>query len=316
MVTDIVRQAEREDTDRVYKNRSVLGLSGKDSLAAALLIKAHDPELWGDLEIFTTLTGADYPETLTWLKSIEDLLGKNVTFIDGNIFASIARRVSSDTGEAFLPSGKVRYCTREAKIQPFEKWLGSDTATLYTGIRVDESRTGYKANNRINSEFPLHKYKFDLAKVWALVLSLEKKYHPPMFYWPEMHQLCRETWDKEFPLFQGRFDELLTYPQKTILMAGRSRPNCFFCFNQRRYEVVWLYETHPELFEKMKSFESPRYSWIKDFPLNDLVKVRREAIKLRRAKAIVKAVSSANFGAVVDDDRFSGMASCGLFCGK
>jgi len=297
--------------------RQVLGLSGKDSLAAALLIKAHNPGLWAKLEIFTTLTGADYPETVQWLDAVPELLGKPVTKIDGDIFASIARNSSSDTGKAFLPNRQARYCTREAKLEPFEKWLNGDRVVLYTGIRHDENRIGYKASEQIESRFPLHDYQYGLAQVWQLILALPVKYQPPTFYWPEIHRLCREEWNAQTPLFEGRFDELLSFTQKVILMAGRSRPNCFFCFNQRRYEVVWLYENYPDLFEQMRSFEDESYSWIKDFPLADLTEERREAIKRRRAKVIVKAVSESNFGPVVGiGDGFEGMASCGLFCGK
>jgi len=280
--------------------RHVLGLSGKDSLAAALIIKAHDPELWESLEIFTTLTGADYPETLQWISVVPELMGKELVTIDGNA----------------LPSRNARYCTREAKLQPFEQWLGKDAATLYTGIRADEFRVGYKANDQVLSEFPLVKYEMDLAKVWLLILALPVQYRPPTFYWAEMHQLCRDVWDEQSPLFTGEFDRLLTFTQKVILMAGRSRPNCFFCFNQRRYEVVWMYETHPDLFERMQSFETLGYSWISDFPLADLSDAKRYEIKLRRAKTIVKAVTTAAFGAAVESDGFESMTSCGLFCGK
>ena len=99
--------------------RKVLGLSGKDSLAAALLIKAHDPRLWDELEIFTTLTGADYPETLAWIDAVPELLGKPIAKIDGDIFGAIARNSSGD-GRNFLPNRQARYCTREAKLEPFE----------------------------------------------------------------------------------------------------------------------------------------------------------------------------------------------------
>ena len=296
--------------------RKVLGLSGKDSLTAALLIKAHEPELWAEIEVFTTLTGADYPETLQWLNNIEKLLAKPVVKIDGDIFASIARNSSSDTDKAFLPSRRARYCTREAKLQPFESWLNGDKATLYTGIRADEIRTGYKADTQIQSEFPLVRYGFTLAKVWQLVLGLPHEFQPPTFYWPEMHQLCRDVWDEENPLFSGGFDSLLTHPQKVILMAGRTRPNCYFCFNQRRYEVVWLYENYPDLFERMQSFEKPGYSWLKDFPLSDLNEEKRKEIKRRRAKAIVRSISVRNFGPSIENDGFESMSSCGLFCGK
>jgi len=122
------------------ERREVLGISGKDSLSAALLIKAHKPDLWTRLELFTALTGADYPETIDWLERLPALLDKPIEFIDGDLPGAIARYSTGD--RAFLPSTRARYCTREAKIQPFEAWLGSDLATLYTGIRADEQRVG------------------------------------------------------------------------------------------------------------------------------------------------------------------------------
>lgn len=292
----------------------VLGLSGKDSLTSALLIKAHKPDLWEQIELFTTLTGCDYPETLSWLAQLPKLLGKDIAYIEGNLDSSIAQQSAKEGDKAFLPSQKQRYCTREAKIQPFEKWLGKDKAVLYTGIRADEARTGYKASNQVASEFPLVEFGFDLAKVWMLILSLPEEYRPPTFYWPEMHDLARQAWFEDqsslLPL-----DEFLTYPQQVQLMAGRSRPNCFLCFNQRRYEVVWLCETHPDLFEKMRGYEKAEYSWIRDFPLSELSEDKRNKIKWNRARKIARAVAKESFGEVLGDG-FETMASCGLFCGK
>jgi len=150
--------------------------------------------------------------------------------------------------------------------------------------------------------------------VWALILGLPKEYQPPTFYWESLHELARQVWREDMPLFQTELDAHLSHAQKVVLMAGRSRPNCYFCFNQRQYEVVWLREAHPDLFAQMAAYEKDEYCWIKDFPLRDLTQTRCDEIKLRRAKAIVKSVASQQFS--VELDGFEAMPSCGLFCGK
>jgi hypothetical protein len=37
----------------------------------------------------------------------------------------------------------MRWCTKNLKIKPFEKYVGEDPALLYIGIRADENREGY-----------------------------------------------------------------------------------------------------------------------------------------------------------------------------
>lgn len=53
------------------------------------------------------------------------------------------------------------------------------------------------------------------------------------------------------PSSQVRFgdhycDELPEWKSRQ-LFSGRTRANCFFCFFQRQYEILWLAETHPDL---------------------------------------------------------------------
>ena len=292
--------------------RHILGLSGKDSLCTALLLKAFEPKLYSKIEIFTTLTGADYPETVSWLSRLSGLLDKEVIKLNGNIFAAIENAKSEDQEHYFLPSIHKRYCTNEAKFKPFKSWINSEPATLYVGVRYDENRVGFKSN-KILTEFPLHKYRFDLSKVWSLIQGLEPKYRPPVFYWERLHLACKKAWAVEFPLFSS-FDSHISEIQKVILLSGRSRPNCFFCFNQRRYEVCWLYDYDYQLFQVMQSYEKKSYSWIKDFPLNKITPETVQGYANKRAKSVIKQVAANSFGA--ENDGFINMPSCGLFCGK
>jgi len=66
---------------------------------------------------------------------------------------------------------------------------------------------------------------------------------------------------------------------------ARSRSGCYFCFFQQKIEWVWLYEQHPELFNKAMEYEKDGYTWIQDEPLSELIKPERiEKIKLEYIK--------------------------------
>lgn len=46
----------------------------------------------------------------------------------------------------FLPSSNARWCTKKLKLEPFEKYVGSDPVVSYVGIRGDEEREGVYFN--------------------------------------------------------------------------------------------------------------------------------------------------------------------------
>lgn len=56
---------------------------------------------------------------------------------------------------------------------------------------------------------------------------------------------------------------------------SRSRSGCYFCFFQQKIEWIWLYEQHPDLYEKAMSFEKDGYTWIQNESLADLIKPER-----------------------------------------
>jgi len=63
---------------------------------------------------------------------------------------------------------------------------------------------------------------------------------------------------------------------------ARSRSGCYFCFFQQKIEWVWLYERHPDLFEKAVAYENEKegFTWNQHESLRDLIEPRRmEQIK-------------------------------------
>ena len=56
---------------------------------------------------------------------------------------------------------------------------------------------------------------------------------------------------------------------------NRSRSGCFFCFYQQKIEWVWLYEQHPEQFQKAIAYEKDGFTWMDDERLEELVMPNR-----------------------------------------
>lgn len=140
------------------KVRHVLGISGgKDSAALAIYVKTKYPSI--DLEFYTCDTGKELDETYQLIKNLEVYLGIRIKLLQG------AEKSSEDPFDhflkmygGFLPSSQARWCTKKLKLEPFEKYVGTDPVISYVGIRGDEEREGYISTKKnIQSIFPFRK---------------------------------------------------------------------------------------------------------------------------------------------------------------
>lgn len=204
------------------KVRHVLGLSGgKDSSALAIYMRDRVPEM----EYFFTDTGAELPETYDYLDRLEAFLGKRILRLSADRdFDHLLHNMHNN----FLPSPNTRWCTRELKIEPFERWIGDERAITYIGIRADEPRDGYKSTKtNITPAFPFKEAGLGLADIQRILA--ESGIGIPEYY----------KW--------------------------RSRSGCYFCFFQRKNEWVGLAKHHPELFERAKAYEKPPTEGVSSF---------------------------------------------------
>src|SRR5437763_401118 len=115
------------------KVRHILSLSGgKDSSALAVYMKDRVPEM----EYVFCDTHKELDETYEYLDRLQAFLGKPIV------------RLSDDRGfdhwlkvyGGYLPSSRMRWCTRMLKIKPFEDYVGDDPVLMYVGIRGDEDQ--------------------------------------------------------------------------------------------------------------------------------------------------------------------------------
>lgn len=222
--------------------RNILALSGgKDSAALAVYMrKVRKVE---NLEYVFMDTGYELPETYDFLNRMRAILGIEITALKPKRNFDFWLKIYGGC----LPSPQNRWCTRQLKIEPFENFIGDDSAFSYIALRADEDRMGYFSNQ--NNIVPYYPFIEDgLVKADVVNLLNEVGLGLPEYY------------------------------------AWRSRSGCFFCFFQRRIEWIGLYDNHPKLFEKASRYEKDHadgreYSWIQGETLESLIERRESVIK-------------------------------------
>jgi len=203
-------------------DKHVLGLSGgRDSAALAIYMRQHFPEL--DIEYYFSDTGKELPEVYDFLGKLEAYLGKTIHHLVNGDEKGFDYWLE-EYGH-FLPSPQTRWCTRQLKIKPFEKWMKREfldqgyQVHTYIAIRADESyRQGYAPSDpRVRSHFPFRDAGID--KTGVIRMLEDSEVGMPEYY----------RW--------------------------RSRSGCSFCFFQRKIEWVRLMREHPDRYEEAKNYE-------------------------------------------------------------
>jgi 3'-phosphoadenosine 5'-phosphosulfate sulfotransferase (PAPS reductase)/FAD synthetase len=265
-------------TDAVQdrSRRHIVPLSGgKDSTALAVYMLERHGDL--PLEFVFTDTGAELPETYSYLRRFEAIFGVRIhrlTALDLpelQVRSKGGRRspfdvLLNEVYSGFLPNPQARWCTRMLKIKPFEHFVGGDEAYSYIGIRADENREGFRGSpvkasvdreedldeagrakpvvisnrSNIRAVYPLKDIGFGLDDVRDLLLGSGLGL-PPYYDW-------------------------------------RSRSGCYFCFYQQVGEWQGLKERHPDLFEAAKAYEAPKangrvFTWSQTRSLDELEQI-------------------------------------------
>ena len=237
--------------------RHVVPVSGgKDSAALAIYLAQTYPQI--PTEYVFCDTDAELPETYDYLDRLAALLGTPIHRINALDYMNVTRKptrkafdfVLNEMYSGFLPSPQARWCTRKLKIEPFERYVGTDAAFSYIGIRADEDRQGYTPKK------------------------------PPVF----------SDRPNIVPVYPFKDDGIDLGMVKEILEASgiglpdyyrwRSRSGCYFCFYQQIGEWQRLRDEHPALFDRAKTYEqlggSRRYTWVQGRDLNDIESLRNK----------------------------------------
>lgn len=294
--------------------RHIIPISGKDSLATAVVQTARRPDL--EYEYIYNDTRMELPDTYAWIEKVESVMGITITRTGKSLATIIAE-------QKILPSPLARYCTKLAKIYPMRDYIGKDEATVYIGIRADEDRPGGQETKSLTVNYPLKELGINLPLVYRIVE--DKGLMPPSFFWSRIHDAVRSALGADAYLIEQLprwiFDRTF---------AWRSRPNCFMCFYQRQYEWAGLFEHHPELFADAEKIEAEsgyendtresRFYWLgKDKPLSHIRENADRIIQARIDAIVVMLMKTRQMELFTDalfDQLEAAQTSCGLYCGK
>jgi len=247
--------------------RHIVPISGgKDSSALAIYMLHEYPQI--NVEYVFCDSECELRETYDYLDRLELLLGKKITRVSVFDVYGIERKPTRNAFDlmlnerygGYLPGPMARWCTRELKIKPFEKYIGDSLAYSYIGIRADENREGYKKG----SKPPVLSQKNNIVPVYPFKengIGLEGV------------QLLLETSGLGLPEYY----------------EWRSRSGCYFCFYQQIAEWQGLKERHPDLFEQAKQYEkdSAGFTWVEGKTLDEIAAMpRRELTEAKDGCAI------------------------------
>lgn len=230
------------------KTRHILSLSGgKDSSALAVFMRGRV----ADMEYVFCDTQKELPETYEYLAKLEAFLGRPIVRLNAERGFDHWLQVYN----GYLPSSRMRWCTRMLKLKPFEQYVGDDPVVSYVGIRADEDREGYISTKpNIKPVFPFK--EAGIAHADVLRILDEAGLGLPEYY----------KW--------------------------RTRSGCYFCFFQRKAEWAGLLEHHPDLFAKSMEYEKvdpgtgEKFTWGQKESLAELARPERlAAIRLREVPA-------------------------------
>lgn len=139
-------------------NQVVAFSGGKDSTALVLRLA----ELGEDFTCLFTPTGDELPDLLPHLLGIVERINRPIVFPPNRtLFEWIAFHHA-------LPNFRMRWCTRQIKIEPCIAWLRAHPGTtLLVGLRADEeSRVGLYGDYA-TYRYPMREWGWKLADVWA-----------------------------------------------------------------------------------------------------------------------------------------------------
>ncbi len=172
---------------------------GKDSTALAFRLAEVEPRSYNYL---CTPTGDELPELLDHWDRMGQLLGP-ITYLRSELDLN----GWIDKWNA-LPNGRMRWCTRVLKIEPFEKFLSENQPVqVYVGLRADEEqRIGVVYKEEFPQRFPLREWGWGIEEVWTYLsernIRIPKRtdcarcFHQRLGEWWEL-------WDGYPEIYQG-----------------------------------------------------------------------------------------------------------------
>lgn len=142
--------------------RKLVAVSGgKDSCAMALGLVETEPD---DYEFCITPTGRELPEMVAHWQRLECLLKKPLIRVPAPSLLDLIKKYRT------LPNFRMRYCTRQVKIEPFIDYaISAAPAVCFVGIRADEASdrggTDWNGLDGVKQDLPLVRWGWGINRV-------------------------------------------------------------------------------------------------------------------------------------------------------
>ena len=214
---------------------------GKDS--TAMLLKMHELKLPLDVILFCD-TGLEFPEVYQHISKVENNIGRKVTTVKAEksfeYFMLRKDNALKDKAGWSWPNFRTRWCTGALKFEPVKKFFRNLKEVYdiieYVGIAADETkRLKHKNNNRPTIRLPL--VEWGMTEQDCLDYCYERGYN-----WGGLYKL---------------FD----------------RVSCWCCPLQSLNDLRALYKNFPDLWNKLKDWDSQtRKTFRADYSVEQLGK--------------------------------------------
>lgn len=160
--SELQRPAPVRSSDLLARPARIVALSGgKDSTVMALELMEREPDAY---EFCYTPTGRELPAMIEHWKRLECLLGQPLVKVPAPSLVELIIKYKT------LPNWRMRYCTRQVKIEPFQLYaLSKQPAVCYVGIRADEADaregTDHTGMEGVTQDCPFVRWGFDIGDV-------------------------------------------------------------------------------------------------------------------------------------------------------
>ena len=195
---------------------------GKDSTATLLKVLEFAPK--DDVKVVFCDTKWEADEVYEYLDYLEKELDIEIVRIESEGMENLVKRYK------FIPNPFIKFCTKELKIKPFEKWLldnfvGKEEFIIFEGVRREESKSRAETPN----------------------FTIKKSLISPKFNKPTCYPIVDWTTEEVFEYIKNKGLEV-----NPLYSKGFRRAGCMPCVNASKWDLIYMEDKYRERLFKLE----------------------------------------------------------------